>query len=213
MRLIFLGAPGAGKGTQSKLVKEKLNIPQISTGDLLRQAVKDQTETGLKAKSYMDSGALVPDQVIIDLISGRIKESDCANGFLLDGFPRTTAQAEALDAMLIKESIKLDSVVNLSIDQGKLLKRLTGRRVCSSCGEEFHLEFKQPKNEGKCDLCQSELMHRSDDHEDKISNRLEAYNDQTAPLINFYQAKTLLKTVDADGQMNEITGRILSAIQ
>lgn len=213
MRLIFLGAPGAGKGTQSKLIKDTLKIPQISTGDLLRKAVKDQTETGKKAKSFMDSGALVPDEVIIDLISGRIKEKDCEIGFLLDGFPRTTAQAEALDNMLTAEKIKLDSVVNLSIDQNKLLERLTGRRVCSACGEEFHLMFKKPKTEGKCNLCSADLMHRSDDHEDKISNRLKAYNDQTAPLIEYYNKKSLLKTVDADGAMDEITTRIISALK
>lgn len=208
MRLIFLGAPGSGKGTQSKLLIEKHEIPQLSTGDMLRKAVQDKTEVGILAKSFMDKGELVPDSVMAGVIKDRLQEDDCRNGFILDGFPRTTVQADTLGNLFEENNLKLDAVVYLEIDQAKLVKRLSGRRICSKCGTEYHLEFKIPQNSGRCDQDGEELLHRSDDHEDQIVKRLETYNEQTLPLVEYYSKKDLLKTIAAEGKMNEITQRI-----
>lgn len=208
MRIIFLGAPGSGKGTQSKLVAKDLAIPQLSTGDILRAAVKAGTEVGKKAKEFMDAGDLVPDEIIVGIIKDRTAEADCQKGFILDGFPRTSAQAETLTGMFKESGQKLDRVVYLEIDPEKVVERLTGRRVCSDCGSEFHLQFKAPQKEGICDNCGKDLMHRSDDHEDKIRNRLSNYQAQTAPLIEYYKNAGVLTNVAAEGSIDDITNRI-----
>lgn len=208
MRIIFLGAPGSGKGTQSKLVAKDLAIPQLSTGDILRAAVKAGTEVGKKAKEFMDAGDLVPDEIIVGIIKDRTAEADCQKGFILDGFPRTSAQAETLTNMFKESGQKLDHVVYLEIDPEKVVGRLTGRRVCSACGSEFHLQFKSPQKEGICNDCGKDLMHRSDDHEDKIRNRLSNYEAQTAPLIEYYKNAGVLKNVAAEGGIDDITNRI-----
>jgi len=213
MRIIFLGAPGSGKGTQSKLVAKDLQIPQLSTGDILREAVKNGTAVGKEAKKFMDAGDLVPDQIIVGIIKDRIGEKDCRKGFILDGFPRTVEQASALQKMFQESGLALDRVVYLEIDPEKVVERLTGRRVCSACGAEFHLKFKKPKTTGKCDVCGKDLMHRSDDHEDKIRNRLQNYEAQTAPLIAHYQKEKVLKRVKAEGEIAEITKNIMSALK
>lgn len=213
MKIIFLGAPGSGKGTQSKLVSKKLNIPQLSTGDILREAVKAGTEVGKKAKSYMDAGDLVPDEVIVGIIKDRTAQDDCKGGYILDGFPRTLEQANSLHHMFEETGEKLDYVVYLEIDPEKVVERLTGRRVCSACGAEFHLKFKAPEKEGICDVCGKELMHRSDDHEDKIRNRLANYEAQTAPLIDYYEKAGVMKKVKAEGDIDEITEKIMAVLK
>ncbi len=212
MRIIFLGAPGSGKGTQSKRIAKDLRIPQLSTGDILRSAVKAGTEVGKKAKEFMDSGNLVPDEIIVGIIGERTAEADCVKGFILDGFPRTLAQAEALTGMFVDSGRKLDCVLFLEIDTDKVVERLTGRRVCSECGSEFHLQFKAPRTENVCDDCGGKLIHRSDDHEDKIRNRLGNYEAQTAPLIEYYRKAGVLKSVMAEGTIEGITGRIKSVL-
>lgn len=212
MRIIFLGAPGSGKGTQSKLLAKDLEIPQLSTGDILRAAVKAGTEVGKKAQEFMSSGDLVPDEIIVDIIKERTTEPDCTKGFILDGFPRTSAQAKTLTDMFTDSRQKLDHVVYLEIDPEKVVERLMGRRVCSECGSEFHLQFKAPRKEGICDNCGNALMHRSDDHEDKIRNRLNNYDVQTAPLIEYYQNTGVLRNISAEGGIDDITRRIKSAL-
>ena len=212
MRFIFLGAPGSGKGTQSKRVASELSIPQLSTGDILREAVKNQTAVGIEAKKYMDAGDLVPDEIIVGIIKDRTAESDCEKGFILDGFPRTVEQANALQNMFQQLNQSLDKVVYLEINPEKVVERLTGRRVCSACGAEFHLQFKAPQKEGICDICGKDLMHRSDDHEDKIRNRLKNYEDQTAPLVTYYEDQSVLQKVKAEGDIPEITKSIMAAI-
>lgn len=212
MRFIFLGAPGSGKGTQSKRVASELSIPQLSTGDILREAVKNQTDVGKEAKKFMDAGDLVPDEIIVGIIKDRTAESDCSKGFILDGFPRTVEQANALQNMFQQLNQSLDKVVYLEIDPERVVERLTGRRVCSACGAEFHLQFKQPKQDGICDACGKDLMHRSDDHEDKIRNRLKNYEDQTAPLVSYYEEQAVLQRVKAEGDIPEITKSIMAVI-
>ena len=212
MRFIFLGAPGSGKGTQSKRVASELSIPQLSTGDILREAVKNQTAVGIEAKKYMDAGDLVPDEIIVGIIKDRTAESDCEKGFILDGFPRTVEQANALQNMFQQLNQSLDKVVYLEINPEKVVERLTGRRVCSACGAEFHLQFKAPQKEGICDICGKDLMHRSDDHEDKIRNRLKNYEDQTAPLVTYYEEQSVLQRVKAEGDIPEITKSIMAVI-
>ena len=199
MKLILLGAPGAGKGTQADIIKKKLNIPTISTGNILRAAVKNGTPTGLKAKEYMDAGKLVPDEVIIGMMEKRLQEADCKDGFLLDGFPRTIGQAEALDVMLAKLGIKLDAVVSLAIDDDTVVGRLTARRVCRQCGEIYNTVLKPAAKEGVCDKCGGEVIQRDDDKESVIRNRLSVFHEQTSPLIDYYGDKGLLVTVDATG--------------
>ena len=210
MRVIFLGAPGSGKGTQSKKVAQKLNIPQLSTGDILRAAVKEGTETGKKAQKIMEAGGLVSDAIMIDIIQGRTAQADCVDGYILDGFPRTLVQAQKLEEMTAASGKKIDKVISLEIDHSVLIERLTGRRVCSACGSEYHLLFKKPKTEGVCDQDGESLIHRSDDHEEKIVKRLESYNKQTAPLIEFYTQRGLLQSVKAEGEIETITGNILA---
>lgn len=208
MNLILLGPPGAGKGTQAKFLVDSYGIPQISTGDMLRAAVKNQTQLGIEAKKYMDAGKLVPDEVVIGLVKDRIQEPDCAKGFMLDGFPRALTQAQALDKMLDAMSLKIDHVVSIEVPSEELLGRLTGRRTCKACGAGFHVKFDPPKAAGKCDKCGGELYQRDDDNEATVSNRLKVYDDQTKPLIDYYQAKGLLRPIHGVGDISEIQGRI-----
>lgn len=204
MRLILLGGPGAGKGTQAKKLVEKYNIPQISTGDILRGAVKNNTELGQKAKSFMDAGELVPDDVIIGIVKDRIQENDCEKGFIFDGFPRTTAQAEELDTMLTELNIKLDSAINFKVSDEVIVARMSGRRTCAQCQAVFNVKFNPPKQEGVCDKCSGELTQRDDEKEDVVRNRLKVYEDQTAPLIDFYNNKGLLKDINGEQEINTI---------
>jgi adenylate kinase len=208
MNLILLGAPGSGKGTQAKFLVRKYSIPQISTGDILREEVKSGTVLGLKAKEYMDKGQLVPDEVVVGMVEERVKKGDCTTGFILDGFPRTVAQADALEGTLQRMKKALSRVILVNVDEDELVKRLTGRRVCEKCGAGYHVIFDPPKQEGVCDKCQGKLYQRDDDKESTIRNRLKVYNNQTAPLIEYYQKKQLLSMVDGMGSIEEIFGRI-----
>jgi len=213
MRLIFLGPPGSGKGTQAKRLTERLGIPQLSTGDLLRAAVRDGTELGLKAKRYMDAGELVPDEVVIGLILERMQQPDCDNGFILDGFPRTKAQAEALEQALQEKGRPIDAVIDFEINPELLVERLTGRRICPNGHGEWHVKFNPPKEPGKCDVCGAELIQREDDREDRIKTRLEAYRRDTEPLREFYAQRGLLRAITADGEMGRISKQIEQAAQ
>ena len=210
MNMILLGPPGCGKGTQAKILIDTCHIPQISTGDILRDAIKKGSPLGIEAKTYMDQGSLVPDQLVIGIIEERLQQADCARGFILDGFPRTVAQAEALDSTLSKAGLKLKYVFNIEVVDEELIKRLTGRRVCRKCGESFHITFNPPEKEGLCDSCGGELYQRDDDREETIRNRLKVYQAQTAPLISFYEEKDILHSVDGVGSIEEIKGRLLN---
>lgn len=208
MRLVILGPPGAGKGTQADFIIDKYKVPHISTGDIFRENIKKGTDLGKKAKSYMDKGLLVPDQVVIDIVKDRLTWDDTKKGFLLDGFPRTVAQAVALDAFLDSQNKKLDSVININVDTGILVERAIGRRVCKSCGATYHVKNKAPKEEGKCDKCGGPLFQRDDDTEDTVKTRIQVYFDQTSPLIDYYKAQNLLLDVDGKGDMEETFKRI-----
>lgn len=211
MNLILLGPPGAGKGTQAKKMIDALQIPQISTGDILRAAVKDGTEMGLEAKKYMDAGKLVPDSVVIGIIDDRLKENDCIKGFILDGFPRTVDQASSLAIMLEKSNRAIDHVISIEVPDEDLLARLTGRWMCT-CGASFHKIFNPPKVDGICDLCGAKLYQRDDDKEDAIKVRLENYHKQTAPLINFYSTKGLLRSIPGTGSPDDIYSAIMAVV-
>ena len=208
MNLILLGAPGAGKGTQAELLMEKLSIPGISTGNMLREAMKNGTPVGEKAKYYMDNGLLVPDEVIMDIIAERVTKADCANGFILDGVPRTLAQAEALEA----RGVKIDHVVSIEIDDSVIEGRMTGRRVCSKCGASYHVVANAPKVEGVCDHCGSELMIRKDDAPETVRRRLEVYHEQTEVLKDFYAKLGKLRLVEGNQSIEGANGEILVAI-
>ena len=208
MKLILLGAPGAGKGTQAEIIKKKLDIPTISTGNILRAAVKNGTPTGLKAKEYMDSGRLVPDEVIIGVITERLQEADCANGYILDGVPRTIAQAEALEA----HGIRFDAVVAIEIPDEKIVERMGGRRVCEKCGCSYHIVNVRPKVDGVCDACGGKLVQRKDDNPDTVRDRLEVYHKETEPLKGFYEARGILKSVDDQGTVEATSQAILAAL-
>ena len=212
MKLILLGPPGCGKGTQAKLLIDTYRIPQISTGDILREAVRKGSPLGLEAKTYMDKGLLVPDSLVIKIIEERLGQSDCEHGFVLDGFPRTVAQAEALDTTLAQREVAIEHVLSIEVDEGALIKRLTGRRSCRRCGESFHIVFNSPKKDGVCDKCQGELYQRDDDKEETIRNRLQVYQSQTAPLINFYKRKGILRSIDGMGSIEEIATRIVTVL-
>lgn len=212
MNLILLGPPGAGKGTQAKKLVAELGIPQISTGDMLREAVKAGSPMGLKAKSYMDSGGLVPDEVVVGIVEERIQQPDCRKGFMLDGFPRTTAQADALSQMMEKKGLALDHVVCLEADNEELIRRLSGRRTCRQCMAPYHVVFNPPRREGVCDRCGGELYQRDDDQEEAIRARLVTYERQTQPLIAYYEARGLLRRVDGLGAVDEVYERIRRAM-
>lgn len=213
MRLILLGPPGAGKGTQAKMLTERHGIPQISTGDILRAAVAAGTPLGRQAKAYMERGALVPDEVVIGIIRDRLKEADCQRGYILDGFPRTVAQAEALTATLRGLKAELTAVVSLEVQEAELVRRLAGRRTCQECGEPYHVEFHPPRKTGVCDKCGGPLVQREDDREETIRRRLRVYQEQTAPLIEYYRARSVLRTVNGLGEMGEIFARICRVLE
>ena len=208
MKLILLGPPGAGKGTQAEILNKKLGIPTISTGNILRAAVKNGTPVGLKAKEYIDAGKLVPDEVIIGVISERLAEADCQNGFILDGVPRTIPQAEALE----KAGISFDAVVSIEISDEEIVERMAGRRVCTACGAPYHVKNMPPKVEGVCDACGGKLEARADDKPEVVRDRLQVYHKETAPLKDFYAARNLLKTVDNQPTVAETTTAILNAL-
>lgn len=209
MKLIFLGAPGAGKGTQAEVVSERLNIPTISTGNIIRAAIKDGTDMGKKAKDFIEKGALVPDEVVIGIIRDRLKADDCSNGFILDGFPRTVPQAEALDEM----GIEIDKVIDIEVPDEKIAARMSGRRVCQGCGASYHLLYKKPAKDGVCDSCGGELVQRKDDHPDTVLERLEVYHTQTEPLKQFYQEKGKLRIVEGQEEIADTTALTLKALE
>jgi adenylate kinase len=213
MNLILLGPPGAGKGTQSAALVERYGVPQISTGDMLRAAVKEGSPMGLKAKSCMDAGALVPDEVVIGIVRERLEKEDCKGGFILDGFPRTVAQADALQATLKELGKELDAVVSLNVDADALVERLTGRRICKGCGKGYHLKFDPPAKEGQCDLCGAELYQRDDDQEETIRKRLTVYQEQTSPLIDYYRKRGLLVSIDGMRDIGEVQAEIAAALR
>ena len=204
MNLVLMGLPGVGKGTQAEKIVEKYGIPHISTGDMFRAAIKEGTPLGLKAKEYMDSGNLVPDEVTIGIVRERLGKDDCEKGFLLDGFPRTVAQADALEEILSDLGKKLDYVVNIAVEEDQLMQRLTGRRVCRNCGATYHVIFNPPKEEGVCDKCGGELYQRDDDKEETVRTRLEVNKQQQQPLLTFYEGKGYLKTIDGNRDINEV---------
>ncbi len=204
MNLMMFGAPGAGKGTQAKFLIEKYNIPQISTGDILRVAVSNKTQMGMEAKKFMDEGKLVPDSTIIGIIKDRLLVDDCKNGFILDGFPRTLAQAKALNELMKKMKISLDKVISLNVSDKLIVDRITGRRSCSSCGASFHIDFNPSKKEKICDYCDSELIIRKDDNIETVKSRLSAYHEQTAPLIEFYTNEGIMIELDGTKDVQEI---------
>jgi len=207
-----MGPPGAGKGTQAEKLVELYQIPHISTGDMFRKAQKDGTELGLKAKEYMEQGQLVPDEVTVGIVRERLAEADCKDGFLLDGFPRTVQQADALDGILKDLGMALDRVINIEVDKAFLVDRLTGRRVCRTCGATFHVVNKAPKVEGVCDKCGGELYQRNDDKIETVSNRLDVYAAQTAPLIEYYQSKGVMSSIDGSKSMEDVLADIRSAL-
>lgn len=212
MNIMLFGAPGAGKGTQAKFLIEKYGIPQISTGDILRAAIKEGTAMGLEAKKFMDDGKLVPDSTIIGIIKDRLSEDDCKKGFILDGFPRTLAQAEALEVLMKEMNIKLDKVISLNVPDKLILGRIVGRKVCPVCGASFHVEFNPPKVEGKCDLCGADLITRKDDNAETVTKRLTEYHSQTAPLFDFYQSRGVLVDIDGTKKMEDITKEIFDIL-
>lgn len=209
MNLILLGAPGAGKGTQAEVIAEHLNIPTISTGNIIREALKSGTEMGRKAKEYMDSGRLVPDDVVIGIIQDRLAEPDCANGFILDGFPRTIPQAEALDRM----GIEIDRVIDIEVADETIARRVSGRRVCPACGASYHVDYKKPAKEGVCDRCGDTLVQRKDDHPDTVQERLNVYHEQTEPLKHYYEACGKLVVVEGQEEVADTTRLTLAAVE
>ena len=213
MNLILLGGPGAGKGTQAKKLIDKFQIPQISTGDILRAAVKEGTEMGRKAKEFMDRGALVSDEVVVGIVEERLAKPDCASGFILDGFPRTVKQADALRQMLQALDKSIDHVISISVERDELLERVTGRRTCRNCGKGFHVTFDPPKVDGVCDECGGELYQRADDSEETMRKRLDVYEQQTAPLVTYYAEEAQLRTVHGSGSIDEIQWRLLNILE
>ncbi|RHO50068.1 adenylate kinase [Pseudoruminococcus massiliensis] len=209
MKIILLGAPGAGKGTQAEVICNRYNIPAISTGNIIREALKTGTEMGLKAKSYMESGALVPDEVVIGIIKERIVKDDCKDGFILDGFPRTIPQAEALDKM----GIVIDKVVDIEVPDEKIINRMSGRRVCEKCGASYHLEYKKPKVEGICDACSGTLIQRKDDHPDTVKSRLDVYHSETEPLKDYYEKQGKLTVVEGQEEIEDTTRLLIEALE
>lgn len=213
MNIVLLGPPGAGKGTQAKRLIEKFGIPQVSTGDMLRAALKEGTPLGLEAKKYMDQGALVPDSVVIGLVKERIQKPDCAKGYMLDGFPRNVSQAEALDQMLSQLGQKIDDVVCIEVPNEDLIARLTGRRTCRNCGSGYHVLFDPPKTESVCDRCGGELYQRDDDNVKTVSSRLQTYENQTKPLIDYYEKQGKIRRINGVGSMEGIFDLIVAALR
>lgn len=213
MRLVLLGAPGAGKGTQAKMLIEKYKIPQISTGDILRKAVADGTPLGKEAKVIMDKGELVPDKIVLGLVDERVKQDDCKKGFILDGFPRNTVQAEALDKLLNDIKMPIDSALSVDVPKDDLMKRLTGRRTCKNCQQMYNVFYSPPKKDAVCDKCGGELFQRGDDKEDTIKKRLDVYDAQTAPLIDYYKKKGILKSVMGIGGIDEIFNKVCALLE
>lgn len=211
--IIMLGAPGSGKGTQAKKMSERFGIPQISTGDMLREAVKQGTEMGRKAKSFMDRGGLVPDEVVIGIVRDRLSAGDCKKGFILDGFPRTIPQAEALDTVLGDLGKKITTVLSLEVDEAALMDRLCGRRTCPGCGAMFHVRFNPPRTEGTCDQCGGALIQREDDKEETIKSRLAHYKKSTEPLIGYYRGTGTIRSVTAEGEIESIFHQIVKILQ
>jgi adenylate kinase len=212
MNLILLGPPGAGKGTQAQMMVERYHIPQISTGDILRTAVKEGTALGKQAKMVMEKGQLVPDEVVVGIIDERLRAPDCNTGFILDGFPRTIPQAEALQAILDRIGKSIEHVVNIEVDPEELVRRLTGRRTCKNCGGMFHILFHPPRKEGACDRCGGTLYQREDDKEEAIRTRLKEYERQTSPLVEYYQRRKLLRSIQGMGGQNQIFGQIIRVL-
>lgn len=212
LRAVLLGPPGAGKGTQAVRLVEKYEIPHISTGDIFRKNIKEGTELGKKAQEYMNAGALVPDELVVDLVKDRLQQDDCKNGFLLDGFPRTIFQAEKLDEFLSESNLKMDIVINLKVGKEALIKRLTGRRVCKDCGASYHIVNIPPKKEGVCDICGGELIQRKDDNIETVENRINVYEEQTAPLIGYYKEAGSLVDFDGEASLDEVFDAIVQAI-
>lgn len=212
MRLILLGPPGAGKGTQAANIVEKYRIPHISTGDIFRKNIQEGTELGKKAKEYMDQGLLVPDELVVAIVEERLKEADCKDGFLLDGFPRTVEQAEALDKVLAEMDVALDSVINIEVDKEILVNRAVGRRICKDCGATYHIEFNPPQKEGVCDKCGGSLYQRADDNEETVSTRVEVYLKQTQPLIDYYTKQGILITIDGQQPIDKVFEDIVNAL-
>jgi len=209
MKLILLGAPGAGKGTQAEIISEKYNIPTISTGNIIRAALKSGSEMGLKAKSYIDAGELVPDEVVIGIIKERLAESDCAGGYILDGFPRTIPQAEALDQM----GFAIDAALSIEVADSEIVKRMSGRRVCEKCGASYHTEYKKPAKEGVCDLCGGNLVIRKDDEPETVKNRLNVYHEQTEPLKSYYENCGKLLIVEGQDEVADTTRLVLAKLE
>jgi adenylate kinase len=213
MNLIFLGPPGAGKGTQAKLLSARYEIPQISTGDILRASVREQTPMGLRAKSYMDSGSLVPDEVVVGIVEERLQKEDCKKGFILDGFPRTIAQADSLKVTLDSIGKNVQHVISIAVDNEELLTRITGRRTCEKCGKGYHISFDPPRTQGKCDVCDGDLCQRDDDREETMRKRLTVYDLQTEPLIEYYSKQSLLRTVPGTGSIEDIQKSIVKILE
>lgn len=213
MRLIFLGPPGAGKGTQAEKLSGAMGIPHISTGDIFRNALKNKTSLGLQAKSFMDKGLLVPDDIVVGIVEERLKMQDCERGFILDGFPRTLLQAKALDDVLKAMGASLDAVINVDVSDAELIERLTGRRVCRQCGATYHMKFNPPKTAGICDECGGELIQRDDDKLETVKKRLDVYKDQTQPLIDYYEKTGLLKTVNGEKDIDLVYSDITDILQ
>ena len=209
MKLILLGAPGAGKGTQAEIISERLSVPTISTGNIIRAALKAQTEMGIKAKEFIDKGLLVPDDVVIGIVRDRLKEDDCKNGFILDGFPRTVPQAQALDDM----GIEIDKVIDIQVPDEKIVQRLSGRRVCGGCGASYHLLYKKPEKDGVCNLCGAQLVQRTDDREETVLERLKVYHEQTEPLVDYYRKKNKLVVVEGQEEVSDTTALTLKALE
>lgn len=212
MKIIMLGAPGAGKGTQAKLIGEKYKIPHISTGDIFRANIKNGTALGMEAKGYMDQGLLVPDELTVKILLDRVAQEDCKNGYVLDGFPRTIPQAEVLDRELAKLDDKIDHAIDVDVPDENIIRRMSGRRACVSCGATYHIEYIKPKKEGVCDDCGQELVLRDDDRPETVGRRLDVYHEQTQPLIDFYDRKGILKTVDGTKEMNDVFDAIVAIL-
>ncbi|WP_027415396.1 adenylate kinase [Aneurinibacillus terranovensis] len=213
MNVILMGLPGAGKGTQAERIVDEFGIPHISTGDMFRAAIREETAMGLQAKSFMDQGLLVPDEVVIGIVKERLAKPDCERGFLLDGFPRTLAQAEALDATLAELGRGIDHVINIDVDRSILLERLTGRRICKSCGATYHVVFNPPAQEGICDKCGGELYQRSDDNEETVATRLDVNIEQSAPLLKYYAEKGLLRNINGQQDINVVFADLASLLR